>query len=124
MLRIDARRPVHFCDGTTRRDFIHAGSLGMLGLSLPALQAMEARGDIDRTQDMNCILLFQVGGPSQLDTWDPKPDAPKSVSVHLSLAWSTSGPGLQVDAQPLGDPYCAVPPDARVESRGVKRGRT
>jgi hypothetical protein len=95
MLRIDARRPVHFCDGTTRRDFIHAGTLGMLGLGLPALQAMEARGDIDRTRDMNCILLFLVGGPSQLDTWDPKPGAPEEIRGPFRPI-ATKVPGVQV----------------------------
>ena len=35
MLRLDAERPVSFCDGLTRRDFLHAGSLATLGLTLP-----------------------------------------------------------------------------------------
>ena len=79
MIRIDAQKPVHFCDGMTRRDFLHAGSLGMLGLGLPSMTALEARGAVDRDREMNCILLFLVGGPSQLDTWDPKPDAPEEI---------------------------------------------
>ena len=56
MLRIDARKPVHFCDGLTRRDFLHAGSLGLLGLGLPAMNALEARGAIKSDREMNCIL--------------------------------------------------------------------
>ena len=44
MIRVDARRPVHFCDGLTRRDFLHAGSLSVLGLGLPAMQALAAAG--------------------------------------------------------------------------------
>ena len=45
MFRVDARKPVHFCDGLTRRDFLHAGSLSALGLGLPAMQAAgERRG--------------------------------------------------------------------------------
>src|SRR3982750_2929058 len=79
MFRIDAPQPVHFCDGLTRRDFLHAGSLATLGLGLPGLRALEARGAVARDADVNCILLFLVGGPSHLDTWDMKPDAPEEI---------------------------------------------
>ena len=37
-------KPVHFCDGLTRRDFLHAGSLTALGLGLPAMQAPGEHG--------------------------------------------------------------------------------
>ncbi len=75
MLRLDANRSVSFCDGLTRRDFLHAGAISSLGLTLPAFQADRAEtGKPDK--DMNCIMLFLVGGPSQIDTWDPKLDAP------------------------------------------------
>ena len=75
MIELDAARPVHFCDGLTRRDFLHAGALGLLGLSLPDLRA-EGRRAPSPDKDVNCIMLFLVGAPSQLDTWDMKPDAP------------------------------------------------
>lgn len=63
--------------GPTRRDFLRAGSLAV-GLSfsewaVPTLRA-ERRGRADA-----CIQLFLTGGPSQLDTWDPKPDAPSEI---------------------------------------------
>ena len=77
MFRVEAHQPVHFCDGLTRRDFLHAGSLAMLGLGLPGLHALEARGAVAKDKDINCIMLFLVGGPSHLDTWDPKPEAPR-----------------------------------------------
>src|SRR5436309_3041430 len=64
MIRLDARKPVHFCDGLTRRDFLHAGSLSALGLGLPALQAIARAGSAAPETDVNCILLFLVGGPS------------------------------------------------------------
>ncbi|MHC5539946.1 DUF1501 domain-containing protein, partial [Singulisphaera rosea] len=79
MFRIDAAKPVHFCDGLTRRDFLHAGSLAALGLGLPTMGALEAQGAVAKGREMNCILLFLVGGPSQLDTWDMKPDAPEEI---------------------------------------------
>ena len=46
MIKLDAHKPVHFCDGLTRRDFLHAGALGMagLGLSLTDLFALKAAG--------------------------------------------------------------------------------
>ncbi len=79
MYRLDAERAVHFCDGMTRRDFLHAGSLPFLGLSLPALSALEAEGAVKKDRDVNCIMIFMLGGPSQLDTWDMKPDAPAEI---------------------------------------------
>ena len=77
MIRLDADRPATFCDGLSRRDFLHAGAIAPLGLSLPELARAKAAGATD--DDVNCIMLFLVGGPSQLDTWDPKPKAPAEV---------------------------------------------
>jgi len=79
MLRLDADRPVEFCDGLRRRDFLHAGSLSALGLSLNSLFGLKAQGAVDGKQDVNCIMLMLVGGPSQLDTWDMKPNAPAEI---------------------------------------------
>src|SRR5262245_42917380 len=96
MFRVDARKSVHFCDGLTRRDFLHAGSLGLLGLSLPGLHALEARGTVgDGDGDVNCIMLFLVGGPSQLDTWDMKPDAPAEIRGPFNPI-ATKVPGIQI----------------------------
>jgi uncharacterized protein (DUF1501 family) len=95
MIRLDAERPVHFCDGLTRRDFLHAGSLAFLGLSLPQLFALKAAGAADRKGEKNCIFLFLVGGPSQLDTFDPKPDAPREVRGPYR-AIATNADGVQV----------------------------
>src|SRR5215813_5842012 len=78
MFRLDAERSVSFCDGLTRRDFLHAGTLATLGLSLPTFLAQKAAG-AGRDRDINCIMLFLVGGPSHIDTWDPKPKAPAEV---------------------------------------------
>ncbi len=99
MFRFDARKPVRFCDGLTRRDFLHAGSLSMLGLGLPALHELEARGAVAKDRDVNCILLFLVGGPSQLDTWDLKPDAPEEIRGPFRPI-DTKVAGLQVLKRP------------------------
>lgn len=95
MFRIDATKGVHFCDGMTRRDFLHAGSLGLLGLGLPGLQALSAQGAVAKDKDVNCILLFLVGGPSQLDTWDMKPEAPAEVRGPFKPI-PTNVPGAQI----------------------------
>jgi hypothetical protein len=79
MIQLDAHKSVHFCDGLKRRDFLHAGSLGLLGLSLGDLFTLKAAGRTDPARDKNCIMLFLVGAPSQLDTWDMKPDAPAEI---------------------------------------------
>lgn len=44
MFRLDADKKVHFCDGVTRRDFLHAGALAMLGLTLPEFMSLKALG--------------------------------------------------------------------------------
>jgi uncharacterized protein (DUF1501 family) len=77
MIRLDANRPVTFCDGLSRRDFLHAGAIAPLGLTLADTSRARAAGE--RDSDVNCVMLFLVGGPSQLDTWDPKPKAPAEV---------------------------------------------
>jgi len=80
MLRLDADKPVEFCDGLRRRDFLHAGSLSCLGLGLNQLFGLKALGAVDNAKsDVNCIMLMLVGGPSQLDTWDMKPNAPAEI---------------------------------------------
>ena len=80
MFRLDADKPVEFCDGLRRRDFLHAGSLSFLGLGLTQLAGLKAMGAVDNSKnDMNCIMLMLVGGPSQLDTWDMKPNAPVEI---------------------------------------------
>jgi len=80
MIRLDADRPVEFCDGLRRRDFLHAGSLPLLGVGLQQMFGLKAQGAVDKSKsDMNCIFLMLVGGPSQLDTWDMKPNAPIEI---------------------------------------------
>jgi hypothetical protein len=95
MIRLDADRAAHFCDGLTRRDFLHAGTVGLVGLTLSDLFALKAHGAVDADNDVNVILLFLVGAPSQLDTWDMKPDAPAEVRGPYKPI-STNVPGMQV----------------------------
>src|SRR5581483_6130233 len=72
---------VPVCDGITRRSFLQAGYAGLAGLSLPGVLGLEARGAVNdnAARIRNCITIFLVGSPGQLDTWDMKPDAPEEV---------------------------------------------
>src|SRR5437764_9205947 len=94
MIRLDAPRPATLCDSPTRRDFLHAGSLASLGLTLPGyLRAKDAAGGKDK--DVNCIMLFLLGGPSHIDTWDPKPKAPAEVRGPFKTI-PTNVPGIEI----------------------------
>ncbi len=95
MFQIDAEKPVEFCDGLKRRDFLHAGALSLLGLSLPSFFSAQAHGKVDTQKEKNCILLFLVGGPSQIDTFDMKPNAPAEIRGPYKPI-QTNVPGMQI----------------------------
>lgn len=95
MIRLDSDRPVEFCDGLRRRDFLHAGSLSMLGLGLTQFLGLKAQGAIDPQKDVNCIFLMLVGAPSQLDTWDMKPNAPIEIRGPFKPI-KTNVPGMEI----------------------------
>jgi hypothetical protein len=95
MFRLDADKPVEFCDGLRRRDFLHAGSLSFLGLGLNQFFQLKALGAVDKQKDTNCIMLFLVGGPSQLDTWDMKPNAPAEIRGPYKPI-KTNVPGVEI----------------------------
>ena len=68
------------CDGVTRRDFLSAGALSAIGLTLPGFAKLKAEGKVDPKKDgKSCIMIFNLGAPSQQDLWDMKPDAPSEV---------------------------------------------
>ncbi len=81
MLSFEGKKGARFCDGLTRRDFLRVGALsgGAVGLSLADLLGAQRADAANRNGDINCILLFLVGAPSHLDTWDLKPTAPDNV---------------------------------------------
>ena len=96
MFRLDDQKSVSFCDGMRRRDFLHAGSAGMLGLGLTDFLSLKAQGAVQKDKsDMNVIMLFLVGGPSQLDTFDMKPDAPSEIRGPYKPL-KTNVPGIEI----------------------------
>jgi uncharacterized protein (DUF1501 family) len=77
----------------TRRAWLRAGGLGLFGLSLPQLLAAEGAKPTQPVR--SCVLFLLHGGPSQLDVWDMKPDAPEGIrGVFKSIA--TSAPGVRI----------------------------
>lgn len=80
MLNLTGRGKSHTCNGVTRRDFLQVGTLGAIGLGLPGYLAAKEAGAVDPTKDdRSCIMIFNLGAPSQLDTFDMKPNAPAEV---------------------------------------------
>ncbi len=96
MLTLSSNAQVRTCDGLSRRDFLQAGTLGAIGLSLPQLLAAQARGAVDPKADRrSAIMIFNLGAPSQLDTWDMKPEAPAEIRGPFQPI-STTSPDIQI----------------------------
>ena len=73
-----------------RRRWLQVGGLGLTGLSLPRL--LQAEASRPRPAYRSCVLFLLQGGPSQLDIWDLKPDAPAEVRGEFRpSATSVSG---------------------------------
>src|SRR5437773_2532818 len=72
------------CRGVSRREFLRVGALSALGLTLPAFLRLKQQAAADgptgnARRDVSCILLWMQGGPSHIDTFDPKPNAPVEI---------------------------------------------
>ena len=84
------------CDSPTRRAFVQAGACSVLGLSLAQLLRLRAENQPVQTRSArSVILLWLWGGPSQLDTWDPKPRAPLEYRGPFA-AIPTRTPGVRI----------------------------
>lgn len=96
MLDLTGKGSTHTCDGMTRRDFLQAGSLGAVGLSLADFTALQAQGAVkDGTDDRSVIMIFNLGAPSQIDTWDMKPEAPSEIRGPFQPV-ATKAPGIEI----------------------------
>src|SRR5262245_13171381 len=111
MLRI-LGQPQRACSGPTRRQLLEAGGAGLLGLSLSRVWAAEAARAVRHGRAKSVIFLFLFGGPSQLETFDLKPDAPTKIrGPFRPIASRTPGllisehlPGLAA----LSDKLCVI----------------
>jgi hypothetical protein len=67
------------CEGVSRRALLQAGGAGLLGMSLPKVLAAEALQTPRPARAKSVLFVFLYGGPSQLETFDMKPEAPSSI---------------------------------------------
>ena len=83
MLTILGDRQLRFCDGMSRRAFLRIGSLGLGGISMAGLNHARALADgaqpDQSSDDRAVIMVYLPGGPTQHETFDPKPDAPSEI---------------------------------------------
>ena len=78
-------------EGLDRRSFLRAGMLGAFGLTLPQL----LRAQQGKSREASVIILWMRGGPSQHETWDPKPEAPAEFRGPFGSI-PTAVPGIRI----------------------------
>ncbi len=81
------------CSGMGRRDFLQVGLGGMAGLGFSDLLRAREANQNKPAKPLNCILVWQDGGPSHYESFDPKPDAPKEIRGEFG-SMKTSVPGV------------------------------
>lgn len=83
------------CAGVSRRAMLRAGSLALGGLTLADMLRTRAHGQAPASGRKSVILVWQAGGPSHIDLYDPKPNAPAEIRGEFKPI-STAVPGLQI----------------------------
>src|SRR5687767_3810724 len=83
------------CQGVSRRSFLQVGFLSALGLTLPEFLAMR-QAQAAAAPRRSVILVWLWGGPSHVELFDPKPEAPSDIRGPFR-AISTNVPGMQVN---------------------------
>jgi len=88
------------CDGVSRREFMRVGGVGVLGMALGDVLRLQAESSASPQstkpgwgQAKSVIMVFLQGGPSHIDIWDPKPDAPSNVRGEFKQI-RTKVPGI------------------------------
>ena len=79
----------------SRRKALQIGGLGMLGVTMPRVIRATEQAVVKSGKAKSVIFLYQFGGPSHLDTFDPKPLAPDGVRSHYGVI-DTAAPGIQI----------------------------
>ncbi len=97
MLNLFTPRKDRNCEGTTRRDFLKIGTLGVTGLCLPDL--LRARAAAVKAglpaKNTSVVWLWLGGGPTHVETFDPKMDAPQEYRSTVG-AVKTNLPGVEL----------------------------
>jgi hypothetical protein len=83
-----------YCDGINRRNFLQIGAFGA-GLTLADVLRVRAAQEPRRTTNKSAIMIYLPGGPSHMDMWDLKPDAPKEFRGEFRPI-ATNVPGIQI----------------------------
>ena len=83
------------CDGMRRRDFLKVGVIGGTGLSLASYLRMADAGQVDEKRSKSAIFINLTGGPSHVDTFDLKPDAPSEFRGSFNPI-KTNVPGVVI----------------------------
>jgi len=83
------------CDGLTRRDFFQVGGLALGGLSLADLFRLRAQAGTAVSSPKSVIMVYLPGGPSHLDMYDLKPDAPVEIRGEFKPI-ATNVPGVNI----------------------------
>jgi hypothetical protein len=104
--------PSHACDGLSRRTVLQAAGAGLLGTSLSRITAAEALAANRKARARSVIFLFLYGGPSQLETFDLKPDAPDAIRGPFRPIASRT-PGLLISEHlprtaAVSDKFCVI----------------
>jgi hypothetical protein len=94
MFTIHGKDRHRYCDGLTRRSFLQAGALSAAGLALPDLLRLRA-STTQPARDTAVILIWLDGGPTHLDTYDPKPNAPAEYRGPMQFS-RTNVPGIDI----------------------------
>ena len=97
MLTLQTGPAVQNCAGLTRRAALKAGFLGLSGLAMPDYLRAKAAQPTAGSGEKSVILIWLDGGPSQLETFDPKPQAPAEFRGPFGV-WQTAIPGVHVSA--------------------------
>lgn len=97
MLSFLSKRMAAACDGTTRRDFLKVGALGMGGLCLSDLLRARAKAQESgrSTRNTSVVWLWLGGGPTHVETFDPKMSAPVEFRSTVG-AVQTNVPGIEL----------------------------
>ena len=84
-----------YCDGVKRRDFIRIGGLAAGGFGLANYLQLAEAGHVKEGHATSGIFIDLNGGPSHLDTFDPKPDAPDGIRGDFKTI-ETCVPGVRI----------------------------